>query len=83
MAATLPPIPESETSIATSVPISGDVARMGPEGAPRATPEQPSYMRLGEILMERGKIEAEDLERASSCSGNAAISWARFWSTWA
>ncbi len=27
-------------------------------------PRVPRYMRLGEILIERGKIEAEDLERA-------------------
>jgi len=60
VAATLPPIPESETSlatsIATSVPMSGDAARMSAHAT--------TYMRLGEILMERGKIEAEDLDRA-------------------
>ncbi len=41
MAATLPPISESQV----------------PESGPR-------YLRLGELLMERGKIEAEDLDRA-------------------
>ena len=65
MAATLPSSPESETSVAISIPLTGDAltgdtARMGPEGAPQAA----SYMRLGEILIERAKIEAEDLDRA-------------------
>src|ERR1700693_3805632 len=41
--------------------MNGEAARMGPEGAPHAGP---SYMRLGEILIERAKIEAEDLDRA-------------------
>ena len=35
-----------------------------PESQSGLSSEPPRYRRLGEILIERGKIEAEDLERA-------------------
>ncbi|HXB71511.1 MAG TPA: type II secretion system ATPase GspE [Candidatus Acidoferrales bacterium] len=50
MAATLPPVPESETATGTAGGLSGMTG--------------PRYLRLGEILLERGKFQAEDLERA-------------------
>jgi general secretion pathway protein E len=48
VAATLPPHPESETGAAGAAD----------------PPLGPRNMRLGEILLERGKIQAEDIERA-------------------
>ena len=35
-----------------------------PPRNPKPKSFEPRYLRLGEILIERGKIEAEDLERA-------------------
>ena len=39
-------------------------ASVPPAPQPEAESFEPRYLRLGEILIERGKIEAEDLERA-------------------
>ncbi|HUB34565.1 MAG TPA: ATPase, T2SS/T4P/T4SS family [Bryobacteraceae bacterium] len=63
MAAPLPSVPDPE-SAGESSSLSGSLAFEGTPGEPAFGSLGLGYRRLGEMLIERGKIEAEDLDRA-------------------